>query len=230
MTYLTLEPISIVAVDDHHLIREGIRNNISSHKNIELVGEGRSGDDVFPLVEKYRPDILLLDLSMPQHTSGEAKQFQALPAISKLSEIYPETRIIILSQQYLPVIIEGAIERGVMGYILKSDDLSLNLPSAIQTVAKGGVYFSETISTELFARHHSPKADHSLTERQIEILTQIAMNPDLSYVEHATFFGISESTLKGHLTKAFKALGVKNVTAAIIKCMQIGIIARPEEI
>lgn len=230
MTQLMLEPVSVVAVDDHHLIREGIRNNISSQKNIELVGEGRSGDDVFTLVEKHKPDILILDLSMPQRNNGEIGQFQALPAISKLSETHPETRIIILSQQYLPVIIEGAIERGVMGYILKSDDLSLNLPSAIQTVAKGSVYFSETISKELFVRHHPPKPELSLTERQIEILAQIAMNPDLSYTEQAAYFGISESTLKGHLTKSFKALGVKNVTAAIIKCMQIGIIPRPENI
>jgi DNA-binding NarL/FixJ family response regulator len=192
---------------------------------MELVGEGSTGDDVLALVKELAPDVLLLDLSMPQSSADKSsgEQFKALPTIAGLSKKHPDTAIIVLTQHFVPVIIQGAVDLGVKGYLLKSDDLSLNLPSAVATVSKGGVYFSETIGEELFGK---AKADRvvNLTARQIEILTNIAGSPDDSYATQAVNLGITESTLKNHLTRAFKALGVTNITAAIIRCMQLGII------
>ncbi|MCB0019084.1 MAG: response regulator transcription factor [Anaerolineales bacterium] len=225
MIQQTKELITVVVVDDHHLIRQGVRNLLVPRDDMELVGEGATGDDVLALMEQHTPDVLLIDLSMPQSGAGGSteKQFKALPTIARLSKSYPDTAIIVLTQHFVPVIIRGAIDLGVKGYLLKSDDLSLNLPSAVATVSKGGVYFSETIGEELFGKSKADRAV-DLTARQIEILTTIARLPDDSYASQAASLGITESTLKNHLTKAFKALGVKNITAAIIRCMQLGII------
>lgn len=218
-------PITVVVVDDHHLIRQGVRNLLGPRDDIVIVGEGATGDDVFNLVEAHDPTVLLLDLSMPQSAgNGSAgEQFKALPTIAKLTKTHPDIAIIVLTQHFVPVIIRGAIDLGVKGYLLKSDDLSLNLPSAVDTVSRGGVYFSETIGEELFGKAKSDRVV-DLTARQIEILTTIARAPDDLYASHADSLGITESTLKNHLTRAFKALGVKNLTAAIIRCMQLGII------
>jgi DNA-binding NarL/FixJ family response regulator len=219
------KPITVVTVDDHHLIRQGVRSLLAPHSDVELVGEGSTGDNVLTLVEELNPDVLLLDLSMPQSSADTSSngQFKALPTIARLTKTHPGTAIIVLTQHFVPVIIQGSIDLGVKGYLLKSDDLSLNLPSAVATVSRGGVYFSETIGNELFGKSKADRAVN-LTARQIEILTTIARTPDASYANQATNLGITESTLKNHLTKAFKALGVTNITAAIIRCMQLGII------
>jgi DNA-binding NarL/FixJ family response regulator len=225
MIQQNLKPITVVTIDDHHLIRQGVRSLLTPREDMELVGEGSTGDDVLALVKELAPDVLLLDLSMPQSSAGgtSGEQFKSLPAIATLTKTHPKTAIIVLTQYFVPVIIQGAIDLGVRGYLLKSDDLSLNLPSAVIAVSRGGVYFSETISEELFGKPKTERSVH-LTARQIEILTTIAREPDHSYANHATNLGITESTLKNHLTKAFKALAVTNITAAIIRCMQLGII------
>lgn len=218
-----MKTITIVAVDDYPLIRQAVRSLVHEREDMKLVGEGSTGVDVLALVEQHKPDVLLLDLSMPQGSEQEGQRFQALPTISRLVKRCPETSIIILTGYYVPALIKGAISRGVKGYLLKSDDLSLNLPSAIETVSKGGVYFSETVSQNLFGSGKDKREMVSLTERQIEVLNAIYSAPDALYVEHARNLNITESAFKSHLTKAFKALGVTNVTAAMIRCMELGI-------
>lgn len=219
-----MKTITIVAIDDHPLIRQAIRSLVEERADMSLVGEGSAGEDVLALAEEHKPDVLLLDLSMPQHAEQEGQRFQALPTISKLVKRCPETAVIILTQQYVPVLIGGAISRGVKGYLLKSDDLSLNLPGAIETVSKGGVYFSETISQKLFGNGNGKRKIVNLTERQIEALNAVYARPDAAYIEHAGNLNITESGFKSHLGKAFKALGVTNVTAAMIRCMELGIL------
>lgn len=221
------KPITVVAVDDHYLIRQGIEKELEDCDDIVLVGKGDDGDDAFRLLEEHRPQILLLDLRMPQRKNEQdSGQFQALPAITQLFKMYPETGIIVLTMEYVPVLIEGAIQRGVRGYILKGDDLSQNLPAAIRTVHRGGVYFSETIHQQLFQGVQSGR-NVGLSKRQIDILTLIGRDPNPSYLQHAMQLGITENTFKNHLTKAFKALGVKNATAAVITCMRLGLIPPP---
>ena len=219
-----MKMIKIVTVDDHPLIRQAVRSLVNEREDMNLAGEGSTGEEVIALVERHKPDVLLLDLSMPQSAGQEGQRFQALPTISRLIESHSETAIIILTQHYVPVLIKGAISRGVKGYLLKSDDLSLNLPSAIETVNKGGVYFSETISQKLFGNKKDKSETVNLTERQIEILNAISSDPDAPYAELARNLNITESTFKSHLTKAFRALGVTNATAAMIRCRELGIV------
>lgn len=221
-------PISIVVVDDEPLLREAIRGRLAANEQITVVGEGSVGEDVFPLVERLRPDVLLLDLNMPQYHEGDlAVRFQALPTISRLAKQYEGIAIIILTVVYQPGMIHGAIDRGVRGYILKSDDMALNIPAAIKQVSQGGFYFSESIEKELFNKALQRDQPLNISDRQIEALMLLTTDINASYTHHAQAMGISESTFKKHLDEIYKALGVNNSRAAVVKAMQWGIIPAP---
>lgn len=220
-----MSKIKVVSIDDHPLIHEAIRSLMADRPNMELVAEGYVGDHLFVLLDKHKPDVLVLDLMMPQHENGQPDNstFSPLPALARLVKEYSDTAVIILSQFLHQGIAQGAIQHGVRGYLLKSDNLSLNLPSAIEEVNRGGVYFSLEFSQELFRSSDSPPRD-LLTYRQREIILAIAKNPDLSYEQIADGLGITARTLKGHLNLTYKALEVTNLTACIIRCMQLGLI------
>lgn len=218
-------PITVVSIDDHPLIRTAIRSLLDSQEEIQLVAEGSAGEHVLPLIEKHQPNVLILDLAMPQtenNSSGE--RFPVLQTVAQLNREFPETAVIFLTQYASQSMSQQAISLGVRGYLLKSDDLSMNLPGAIEAVYRGGVYFSKEISQLLFQPVPQPDASSILSERQKEIILTIAQTPDVTYQQIAHTLSITESTLKGHLNRVFKALNVTNITACIITCMQRGLI------
>ncbi len=219
--------ITVVTLDDHLLIREGIRRMLDSHTDVELVAEGSTGSDLLPLVEQYQPDIVLLDLGMPQTVresrKGQGIEFSAFPVIAQLRKSHPKTRIIIVSQYGSKTLAEGALEVGVKGYLLKSDALTQNLVEAIRMVHWGGVYFSDTITGKLMEGIIFPPKS-LLTQRQQEIIREMAAHPDRLQSDHAQHLGISEHTLKQHLRQIYRTLGVSNLTAAVVKAIQLKII------
>lgn len=217
--------IEVVIVDDHPLIREAVRSLLSDQEHIEVVAEGSVGDDVLSLMEKHVPDILLLDLSMPQSKNGNnAAKFYAPPVIKQIQQRWPETGIIILTMENVPSLIHQSVEWGVAGYILKGDDLSLRLPTAIDMVNQGSVYFSESVS-QIVLRKKNDTREVKLTPKQMEALTLMYRYPDGSYLQHAVTLEIKESTYRSHLSSAYKALGVTNGTAAILRCLELGFFA-----
>ncbi|MCA9941952.1 MAG: response regulator transcription factor [Ardenticatenaceae bacterium] len=214
-------PITVVSIDDHPLIHAAIRSLFEDQENIRLVAEGLAGEHVLPLVEKHQPDVLILDLDMPQiENMPSGGKFPVLQTVAQLSQDFPETAVIFLTQHATHSMSQQAIRLGVRGYLLKSDDLSMNLPGAIEAVHRGGVYFSKEISQMLFQPIQPLATEPILTERQKEIILAIAQSPDATYRQLAAELSISESTFKGHLNNAFKALDVTNITACIITCMQ----------
>lgn len=219
-----MNKIRVISVDDHPLIHEAIRSLLASRDDMELVAEGYVGDHLFPLLEEQQPDVLILDLMMPQHEADHPvpKSFSSLQALAEVRERFPDTAVIILSQFLHKGIAQGAVEHGVKGYLLKSDNLSLNLPTAIDQVNKGGVYFSMAFSKEMF--NGAPSQANLLTEKQREVILAIAKNPNATYADIADELCITTRTMKGHLANIYQALNVNNVTACIIRCMQYGII------
>ena len=220
-----MDEISVVAVDDHSIITHGIEYILSEHPNINVVGRGCVGGDILPLLKMHNPDVLILDLNMPQSRDGDGGQFKALPTIAQMIKQYPDLAIIILTNYYVPTIIQGALELGVKGYFLKSDHMETALPSAILKISKGGVAFSDTVERNLFGNILKKKPLPKLTDRHVEVLSLLAVNGDASNAELAAELGISEDTIKHHLTKIFSALDVTNRTAAIIRAAQTGIIS-----
>jgi len=219
-----MEKITVVVVDDHPLIQEAVRSLLAEREDIELVGEGTTGEHVFSLVEAHAPDILILDLGLPQRQQSPSGKFQYLEALATLNRDYPGTSVIILSQYLHQSVVQSMIEYNVRGYLLKSDNLSLNLPEAIATVHQGGVFFSTEFSKELFGGRTEAASDSVPTERQRAVLLAIAQSPNASYSEIAEQLGITDHTVKAHLKRSFQALGVGNLTAALIRAMQLNLI------
>lgn len=219
-----MKKVTVVCVDDHPLIRLAVRSLLDEKEDVELVAEGGTGDAVLNLVEEFSPDILLLDLSMPQNDHpADTAGFRAIPTIEAVRQRWPNTGIIVLTQSKVPAFFYTFVELGVAGYVLKSDDLSLGLVNAIENVSKGGIYLSESMSRLFCSGRNGGKV--ALTMRQIEILTYIFRYPDSSRETRAKAFGISPGTFRTHQTQAYKALGTTNITSAIIRCLELGIIS-----
>lgn len=218
-----MEQITVICVDDHLLIRQAVRSLLAERDDIVLVGEGGNGDAVLSLMAEHNPDILILDLSMPQSDDPDNDDnFRAMPVIEEVRRQWPDTGIIILTGSNVPAFLQAFVDRGVAGYILKSDDLSMDLVIAIQSISRGGVFFSESI-TQMFLRRDKENDSIKLTLRQVEMLTYIFRYPNSSNDARAAAFGIAKGTVRAHLTEAYKALGVNNVTAAILRCLELGI-------
>lgn len=219
-----MKKLTVVIVDDHPLIHEAVRSLLAEQEQIQLVGEGYSGDDLFPLLDECQPNVLILDLGMPQRSSDPSVRFAYTSALPRLNEEYPGTAVIILSQYLHRTVVKEAVEHGVKGYLLKTDNLSLNLTEAITAVSRNGVFFSHEFSKELFGSEPVRSEKNVLTSRQREVILAIAKDPEASYAQLADRLSISESTFKGHLRKVYAELEVGNSTSLVIRCLELGLI------
>ena len=222
------KPIKVIVIDDHFLIHESVAHKLAGQGEFQLAAAGTAGEELEPLIEQHRPDVVLLDLGIPVKTGTSIRQggrYQVLPAVRRLKQKYPETQFVILSAEADTSLIEGALEVGAKGYLLKDDELSLNLLDAIRAVNKGGMYFSNEISQQLMSRKPTrAQASLKLSERQLEVLLAIVANANLSYADHAKNMGIAEDTFRNHVRAIFDKLGASNIAFAIIRAIQLGIV------
>ena len=219
------EKIKIVIVDDHALIHTALKNVLTDREDMVIVGEGWYGEDVFQLVEELHPDILLLDLRMPQYADeSRDERFNVIPALEKLNTDYPQTAVIILSQHVNHAFAQAAVEHGVHSYLLKDDELSLNIPEAIDTVLAGRTLFSREINELLFNNPSNGEMPFKLKKRQLEIVQALVRSPEKSNAELAAYLHIAVSTLKGHLSNIFALMGVPNRSALVVRSLQAGIV------
>jgi DNA-binding NarL/FixJ family response regulator len=224
-----MKRITVIALDDHYLVRQGIRSLLAEEPDIDLVGEGAAGEHLIVLVQQFQPDIVLLDIGMPQKITPDANAhadntFRILPAIARLQRQHPAVQIIIISQYESQAIIEGALELGVRGYLLKDDALSMHLADAIRAVDRGGLYFSAEIGKQL-TKGQRTSQDAILTTRQKEIVQALADNPGLSYAQIAEQLGISDHTFNNHLRKIYEKLEATNKLEALINALRMGIVS-----
>ena len=214
-----MTPLKIVIADDHALFREGLKRILSLEKNILVVGEASQGDEVVKVVERTKPDVLLLDLRMPK---GDLVQI-----LLELGERNPATRVLILTAFSEEENILNAAKGGAKGYILKGVS-SATLLQAIKTVHAGGVWIDkETPAAEAFeeilrgrpGRFGKPADEvlEALTKREMEILRLVAEG--LSNDEIGKRIFISEKTVKTHLTNIFDKLNVNNRFKAALYLM-----------
>jgi DNA-binding NarL/FixJ family response regulator len=206
-------PIRLVIVDDQPLMHDAIQTALASVPDFALVGQGYCGADFARLVAALQPAVVLLDLSMPQTLAEDAfDRFEPAPALAWCKAHYPQTRIVILSQ-HLDFVL---LQEGVAGYWHKNDINAEDLAQLFRSLAAGKVTTSKRVMARLHAR--------PLTERQIEVLRQVAQHPNRAYAEHAVTLGIAEVTFKKNLNEAYRRLGVKNITAAILAAQWAGYI------
>ncbi|HEY3306521.1 MAG TPA: response regulator transcription factor [Candidatus Binatia bacterium] len=213
-------PIKVVLADDHALFREGLRRILSLERDVLVVGEASRGDEIAKVVERTKPDVLLLDLKMPK---GDVVQ-----TLLDVNERNPSTKVIILTAYSEDENILNAAKGGAKGYVMKGVSSS-TLLQAIKTAHGGGLWIDkETPSAEAFeeiaqAQHgaavsvQAPKSINTLTKRELEILHLVAEG--LTNEEIGKKIFISEKTVKTHLTNIFDKLKVNNRFKAALLIM-----------
>jgi len=209
--------ITILIADDHQLIRKGLRILLQSQEQFEVVGEAENGIALLQCLQKIRPDILLLDISMPDMTGLEVAQQIQLQA-------HPP-HILFLTMYNTLAYIEEALLLGVSGYVLK-DAAPHELFIAIETIMRGEVYLSPAISAQIMKgfQQKTPKlsVDQLLTQRQLEVLRLVAKGS--SSKEIARELGISIKTIETHRSQIMQRLDIHNMTGLVRYAVKMGLV------
>jgi len=209
------ESLRIVVVDDHTVMRAGVVALLAAEDSIEIVGEAGDGRAALELVERYDPDVALVDLRMP-----------VLDGVATTAEIvvrYPSTRVLILTTYDTDTDIERGVEAGAIGYLLK-DTTREQLVDAIHSAARGETVLAPRVAEKLVARMRRPAQD-PLTDRETDVLNAVA--DGLTNAEIGRRLVIAEATVKTHLLRLFAKLDVNDRTRAVVVAMERGFLRRP---
>jgi DNA-binding NarL/FixJ family response regulator len=204
-----MKPLRILIADDHDLMRRGVKTLLQSHDGWEVCGEAKTGHEAVKKVEELRPDILVLDISMPD--------LNGLEAARRIRKASPSTEILILSLHYSDQLIRQIVDVGVRGYIVKSDS-DRDLVIAVEALVRHKPYFGPHAAEVILSKFNSggsavamPElvSDH-LTSREREIVQLVAEGK--SSKEIADFLEISVKTAETHRANIMRKLDVHNVS------------------
>ena len=204
-----VERIRVLSIDDHPLVREGIVALITNQAEMELVAQGSTGKEAIQLFRQHRPDVVLLDVRLPD--------MNGIDAMITIRSEFREARIIIVTSSEGDVEMQRALEGGAAGYIVKSMPPQ-TLLEAIRKVHIG----KKAIPAEVAARLADHYSDEGLTTREIEILQQVAEGNRNRDIAKKLF--ISEGTVKVHIQHIMAKLGANDRTQAITIAVRRGII------
>jgi DNA-binding NarL/FixJ family response regulator len=210
-----MRPIRLLVADDHPVVRDGLRAMLATQPDMELVGEAATGTQAVTQARALRPDVVLMDLQMPD-LDGPA-------AIATLREQAPEVRVLVLTTYGTDADITRAVDAGATGYLLK-DAPREQLFAAIRAAARGESVLSPSVATRVLGRMRAP-AEEALSPRELEILGAVARG--LSNKDIGRQLYVSEATVKTHLLRVFSKLGVDDRTAAVTVALERGIIRLP---
>ncbi len=216
----------IIIIDDHQLFREGVKRILDFEDTFEVVAEGDDGIDTLPLYEEFQPDVVLMDINMPQKNGVEAT--------SELIEKYPDAKVIILSIHDDESYVSHALKSGALGYMLKEMDAN-EIVDAIKIVAAGGSYLHPKITKNLVAEYRRlserenkgsfhqteiRRPFHLLTKRECEVL-QLLTDGQSNRAIGETLY-ISEKTVKNHVSSILQKMNVNDRTQAVVTAIKNG--------
>jgi DNA-binding NarL/FixJ family response regulator len=206
--------VTIVLTDDHTLFRQGLRELLCTDPELDIVGEGCTGEEALALVRQHRPDVLLLDVEMP----GPG----AKAVIGEVRRGYPDTAIIILTMHDAPAIVRELLECGAAAYLVKTIARE-ELTAAVRSVSRtrDNVLLSVPRTT-MESLERQQKQHTLLSERELEVLRLVATA--MSNAQIASRLFISEGTVKRHLTNTYAKLGAVSRVDAIKKAIQAKLI------
>jgi DNA-binding NarL/FixJ family response regulator len=196
--------------DDHRLMVEGTKQALERAGGFDVVGEAVSGAQVLPLIRRLKPDLVLLDLRMPQ--------MDGLTCLTKIRKEFPDLKVAILSVSQDPELIQTALKRGANAYIVKSIDPD-DLAGALRQALEGNVFTTAGITEDPGER---AAKDAGLTERELGIVRAVARG--LSNEAISKELWVAEQTVKFHLTNIYRKLGVTNRTEAARYAFEQGLV------
>ena len=206
MTDPSADSVRVLIADDHAIVRSGLAQLVGTADDLDLVGEARDGDEAIDEAARLLPDVVLMDLSMPG-TDG-------IEATRRIVADNPEVQVLILTSFSDRTRILGAIEAGAIGYLLKHSEPETIL-AGIRDLVRGGSPLDPTAARILLSQHASAEpAPAQLTDREREVLLMV--RDGLPNKTIARRLGITERTVKAHLTHVFQRLGVTDRTQAAI--------------
>ena len=192
--------IRIMLADDHMLMRMGLSTLVACEEDMEIVGEAKNGRQAVELAHALKPDIVIMDLMMPEIGGAEATKI--------IHDAYPEIKILVLTSYATSKEMSDAITNGAEGALMK-DTAATDLINAIRAVVAG----ERIIPDRLLRQAEEDKVSPKLSERHLEILSSVARGQSNSDI--AKQFGLSEISIKKHLSKIFERLGVSNRSEAV---------------
>ena len=209
--------IKILIADDHFIIRQGLRLILETESDFELVGEASDGAEALNLCKKLKPNVVLMDLRMPN--------MDGLTAIEKLRVEQPEIAVVILTTFNEDELMFRGLRAGARGYLLKDTDRS-TLFDTIRVAARGETLLKPEIMARVLSQVNTPGTESNeqvnLTDRELEVLEAVARGERSKEV--ASHLGISERTVKAHLASIYSKFGVDSRAAAIAVAAQKGLL------
>jgi DNA-binding NarL/FixJ family response regulator len=197
--------IRVMLVDDHAVVRHGLEQLLASAGDIDVVGSAADGAVAVDQARELAPDVILMDLSMPEVDGVEATR--------RLLADAPDRRVVVLTSFADQSIILSALEAGASGYILK-DAAPDELIAAVRAAALGGAPLDPKVARVLLDHQRAPRPEATLSSREREVLDLVAEG--LANKQIARRLGIAERTVKAHLTRIFQQIGVTDRTQAAL--------------
>ena len=208
-------PIRVLIVDDHPVVRDGLRGIFESTAEFEVAGEAGNGAEAVTRARALKPDVVLMDLRMPD--------VDGVTAIKRLAELGLDSRVLVLTTYDTDSDVVPAIEAGATGYLLK-DAPRTELLRAVRAAARGEAVLSPSVATRLLGQVRAP-AREPLSNRELDVLALVARGT--SNRDTATRLFISEATVKTHLLHIYAKLGVNDRAAAVAVGFERGLLPRP---
>jgi len=213
-----MEKKTVALIDDHHIMRSGLKLFIDYLPGFEVVGEASDGDEVMDLLERCHVDILVTDVSM--------KRLSGLDIIDRVKAQYPDTDVVVLSMHNDRFTVRKAFEQGASAYVVKYSTES-EMQQALQAVAEGRRYVSPEVAGELFsemvtAPEEKPAPGESLTDRQQEILKMVALGKGSKEIAYE--LGVSVKTVESHRSQIMERLAIRDVPTLVRYAIRKGLI------
>ena len=206
------QTIKLLLCDDHPVVRSGLRGMLESQPDLEVVAEAANGSEAIVLARRHQPDVVLMDLRMPE--------VDGIGATKSIRSERPDAKVLVLTTYETDADILQAVEVGAVGFLLK-DAHQDQLFGAVRDAARGNSPLTPSVAARLMGRLRD-NSDSTLSAREVEILRLVAQGTNNKGI--AAELWISEATVKSHLNRTFEKLGAADRTSAVTAALKRGII------